>query len=268
VKPVEFFRFVMGSEVWTYTSADHPITYNDELYAPVPIGRGGIEAKNELSKANLDIKVDIYNPLARVLLRSVNEQVLTLTMFVQTDLGTGTAWKGRLSSLKPSGTQLTLAFESVFTSLRRPGLRARYQKTCRHALYGRGCTLDMDSFAVSALATAADGAIITVPDAALQADGWWVGGMLRAPDGVLRWIIAHAGSLITLSRPLESLQTALDNSGYGEGYGTYYGGVSVDLFPGCDHNRETCRVKFNNLDNYGGFPWIPSKNPMGGSSIV
>lgn len=258
MKPVEFFRFVMGSEVWTYTSADHPITYNDELYAPVPIGRGGIEAKNELSKANLDIKVDIYNPLSRTLLRSVNEEVLTLTMFVQTELGTGTAWKGRLSSLKPSGTQLTMAFESVFTSLRRPGLRARYQKTCRHALYGRGCTLDPDDFDVAATATAVDGSVVTVTEAAAQADGWWVGGMLRGPDNVLRWIIGHTGMALTLSRPLDSIAEEIAASGT----------ASVTLYPGCDHNRETCRVKFNNLDNYGGFPWIPSKNPMGGSSIV
>lgn len=268
MKPVEFFRFVMGSEVWTYTSADHPITYNDELYAPVPIGRGGIEAKNELSKANLDIKVDIYNPLSRTLLRSVNEEVLTLTMFVQTELGTGTAWKGRLSSLKPSGTQLTMAFESVFTSLRRPGLRARYQKTCRHALYGRGCTLNFQDFSLGGTATAVEGSTLTVLEAATETNGWWTGGMLRAPDGTLRWIIAHNGSAITLSRPIDSLTQAIEGSGYGQAYGNFYGGVNVELFPGCDHNRETCRVKFNNLDNYGGFPWIPSKNPMGGSSIV
>lgn len=258
MKPVEFFRFVMGSEVWTYTSADYPITYNDELYGPVSIGRGQMEAKNELSKASLEVKVDIYNPLARILLRSVNEEVLTLTLFVQTDVTTGTAWKGRLSSLKPTGSQLIMVFESVFTSLRRPGLRARYQKTCRHALYGRGCNLALASFATAGTATAVSGSVVTVTEAAGFADGYFTGGMLRGPDNILRWVLSHTGDSITLSRPLDSIGEAIALSGT----------ASVTLYPGCDHNRETCRVKFNNLDNYGGFPWIPSKNPMGGSSIV
>jgi len=42
----------------------------------------------------------------------------------------------------------------------------------------------------------------------------------------------------------------------------------VKIYPGCDRVRATCESKFDNLDNFGGFPWIPTKNPFGGSSIV
>ncbi|MCP3868314.1 MAG: hypothetical protein GY703_09520, partial [Gammaproteobacteria bacterium] len=45
------------------------------------------------------------------------------------------------------------------------------------------------------------------------------------------------------------------------------GGLAITLYPGCAHNPTACAA-FGNLDNYGGFWWIPGKNPMGGSSIV
>src|SRR3546814_2715916 len=41
-------------------------------------------------------------------------------------------------------------------------------------------------------------------------------------------------------------------------------GTAISLYPGCDHRRMTCKDKFNNILNYGGFDWIPTKNPMGG----
>jgi hypothetical protein len=38
--------------------------------------------------------------------------------------------------------------------------------------------------------------------------------------------------------------------------------TNVVLTVGCDHSTSTCASRFNNLDNYGGFPFIPSKNPF------
>lgn len=268
MKPVELYRMVMGSQVWTFTSADSRVIYNGDVYLPVSIGRGGIESKNELSKATLEVRLDIAQDLSRTLMRTYLEQVLGLTLFIQTSSGTETAWKGRLSSLKPNNTALVMSFESVFTSLRRPGLRARYQKTCRHALYGRGCVLDPEDFVLIGGVQSVSGVSVVVPDAAAQDYGYFLGGMLRAPDGALGYIVGHSGSQITLQRPLNSLLTAFAESGYGGSYGNYYGGLAVKLYPGCDHLRLTCKNKFGNLDNYGGFDWIPTKNPMGGSSIV
>jgi hypothetical protein len=37
---------------------------------------------------------------------------------------------------------------------------------------------------------------------------------------------------------------------------------------GCDRTFATCQSKFGNSLNFGGFPWIPVKNPFAGDSIV
>ncbi len=263
MKSVDLFRVTLASAVWTMTNSDVDQFYDagsgDERYVPTPMKRSGIEQKNELSKASLEIDIPLEHPLALTLLTSVTEQVMSLTVFTVRDAGTFVAWKGRLSGLKPGDTQLTLVFESIFTSLRRPGLRARFQRSCRHALYGRGCTLAPASFATAGTVAAIAGNVVTCAAAAAEADQFYQGGMLQASDGTYSYIIDHTGSSLTLQRVSFSLANDFAVNGVA---------TAVNIYPGCDHSRDTCDTKFSNLLNYGGFDWIPSKNPMGGSSIV
>lgn len=267
-KPKELYRFVEGSSVWTVTSADSSEVYNGETYVPVTIGRSEAESKNELSRANLQITVDPDNDMGRRWLKNILDEVVSLTLFSKDGADVVVAWKGRLSSVKLERTAITLIFESVFTSLRRFGLRGKYQRSCPHVLYGRGCNLNKDDFAVNGAITTINGVKITALAAALQPDGFYNAGMIEGPDGALRFVVQHVGTQLTLIRPLDSLGEGLANSGYGHGYGLAYGQFTANIYPGCDRTKETCSSKFANLNNYGGFPFIPLDNPMAGSSIV
>lgn len=265
---IELFKFVRESEEWHKTSANVEGSYNGETYKPAAIGRSDVEARNELSKSTLEIKLDIFDELSKTLLSQFTEKVLSLTLFIQNESGTNVAWKGRLTDIKPEKTILKLSFENIFTSLRRPGLRARFQKPCRHVLYGRGCNLNSEDFAVSGEILDVSNQFVTIAEASLQPQGYYVGGMLRVNDDILGFIIGHSGQIITLQRPIDSLVDGFPLRGYGVSYGNYYGGFKGTIYPGCDKLRQTCEDKFDNILNFGGFPWIPSKNPMDGSSIV
>lgn len=256
----ELFRFVEGDFISTQTSGDSLVEFNGEDYDPYPLGRTSAESKSELSRATIDINMDLANPLAQRHLASTIDSVVTLTIFQQTEMGTDTFWKGRLSLVKASNKGITMSFESIFTSLRRPGLRGRYQKSCRHALYGRGCNVNPEDHAVEGTISAITGTTVTVPGLDAYPDGRFRGGMIRAPDGVVRFIVGHVGNVVTLSRPFQQLVDLFAATGPGT--------VEVKVYPGCRHNMGDCIDIFDNLPNYGGFPWIPQKNPMGGSSIV
>lgn len=260
MKVIELFRFVEGTDIETQTSGDAVVTYNSEDYIPCAIRRTNAESKNELSKASIDITMDLSNPMAQRHLASSIDSVVTLTIFQQTDMGTDTFWKGRLSVVKATNKSITMSFESIFTSLRRPGLRGRWQKSCRHVLYGRGCNLNSEDFKFESTITSISGVSVTIAGLDAAPDGRYRGGMIRAPDGVVRFIINHVGNVVTLSRPFQQLTDLFNDTGPGT--------VAVKVYPGCNHNMADCTGVFDNLPNYGGFPWIPSKNPMGGSSIV
>lgn len=255
----ELYRIAIGDRVWTITSADANQTHNSELYIATAMGRGGYQVRGEVSKANLEVRLPLDHELAVLLLGSWLEEIATLTLFRKRASGTSTIWKGRLTGTTPGDDVVKLVFESIFTSMRRPGLRARFQKSCRHALYGRGCNLDPEAFAAAATLDAIDGRTLTVPEAALQASGYYAGGMVRAPDGTLTYISAHNGDQLEMNRISGALASPLAADGPG---------VAITIYPGCDHSYATCDAKFSNDDNYGGFDYIPTKNPMGGSSIV
>ncbi len=257
------------SNVWTYTSGDETLTYNGEVYTPSAMGRTEAETKNELSRANIEVRMSLNHEMGKRWLHDHVETMVGLTVYERDeDNEVSVVWKGRLAGVKPSMSEIILNFESIFTSLRRPGLRARYQRSCRHMLYGRTCGVNKESWAVAGVPTAVAGTVVTVPEAAAYHAGYFATGMLEGPDGTLRFIIAHNGSQLTLLRPFESLAKALVSDGYGLSYGKYYGGVTCRMFPGCDRSRNICLNRYNNLDNYGGFDWIPLRNPFDGSSIV
>lgn len=261
----ELYRFAEQATglFWTYTSGNEVVSYDAgdgaEDYEPASISRTEAEVKNEISKSNIDVQIPLTNEVAIRWMQDNGEKIVSLTIFEREKNGTvNVVWKGRLSSILPDMTAVTLKMESIFTSMRRPGLRARYQRSCRYALYGRGCALDPADFEIDASVSAAVGRTFTIAAAATQPDGYFVGGMLRAGDGTLSYVTAHVGNQITLQRLSFTLTTDVS-----EGFP-----FDVKLYPGCDHSRATCDEKFDNLLNYGGFDFIPIKNPLGGSSIV
>jgi uncharacterized phage protein (TIGR02218 family) len=261
--PIDLYRVATATKVWTFTGVDtgkisDGITYNsgsgDEYYVPLPVSRGNIEQKNEVAKQDLTITIPIDSALAQFLLVTYVSEVLSLTMFTKRGGSYETSWKGRLVSYKPEANKMQIIFESVFSGLRRVGLRAVYQAVCRHALYGRGCNLAIESFATTSSMTARADNVVTVTAASAQPDGYYTGGLIRDPAQGLSYIINHVGATLTLQRVSKSLLGALP--------------MTVKIYPGCNHTRLTCKDKFNNLPNYGGFDWLPQKNPTGGSSII
>ena len=255
-RPVELYRFALGLQRWTYTSGQTAVVYQSETYAPAPIRRSGIEQGNELHRAGLEITLPRDNPLAALFIASPPEGVMSVTLYrfhaSDADAETITLWKGRVGGARLAGSELTLTCEPVATSLKRPGLRARYQMICRHALYSAGCGALAASFRVDGTVAAVSGASVQVAAAASKPDGYFVAGMLTTASAGARMIVGHTGANLTLVAPMPGLAVGMD----------------VQLYAGCDHSVATCRDRFGNLPNFGGFPYIPIKNPFSGDAIV
>lgn len=255
-QPIELYEFKQGLSTWRYTSAVFTVTVLAADYEPATIVRSGITQSNEASGAGISLTFPRDHEFARQFLGLSPDIVTTLTIYrshvTDVDAEYQAYWKGRVVAGKASGSELTLECESVFTSMRRAGLRARYQLSCRHTLYSESCGVNMDSYKSEALVQSVTGSTITCTVVGGFADGYFTGGIVKLPSGAMRFIVGHTSATLTLSRPfIESV-----------------GGMTVEVFPGCDHLKTTCHSKFNNLLNFGGFPYIPSVNPFGGTSIA
>ena len=252
--PVELYLFVQGTQFWRFTSAAEPVTYLGVEYTPSSLSRDRVKQSQDVMKDSLKLQFPRGDAFANQFLGFAPDLVTTVTVFRghAGDNEFRPYWKGRVVAASASGNAIDVACESVFSSIRRPGLRARYELTCRHALYSARCGVVLEAYQVNGTASAVSGVTITVLAALGYADGYFTGGMIKGPDEATRFITSHVGSTLTLQRPMNTLGV----------------GVGVRIYPGCNHLMGACKDKFGNLDNYGGFPWIPTRNPYDGRSIV
>ncbi len=137
---------------------------------------------------------------------------------------------------------------------KRSGPRMTYSGLCDHVLYDARCKIlrsgdPAGEFTFTGLVSGVSGSDITVNGLAARGAGWAITGFVQAPAGApedKRLILAQAGDTITLLLPF-SIPVA---------------GLNVDVFAGCTHDLAICQSKFDNVINYGGFPFIPRKNPF------
>lgn len=254
--PYELFEFRQGSNFWRYTSSANDVVKSNETFSAEYIKRDEVRQVDDIAKGGLKVTLSRTNEFASSFLGNAPEGVTTLTIW-RAHFTDGASeyvayWKGRLLKTSASGSEITLDCESIFSSLKRPGLRARYERSCRHSLYNARCTLSMSSFQLVAYVSGADGIDLVIADASAQVDGYYTGGVVMDDNGSYRLITKHVGTAIRINRRFAASP----------------GNTNVTLYPGCDKAKATCISKFNNLPNFGGFPFIPTINPFGGSSII
>ena len=255
-QPVELYKFVQGLQTWYYTSGPDDVTYLAALYVSAPIIRSAITQTNDITRSSINLTFPREHEFSSMFLGFTPDLITTVTIFRShvTDSAHEwiAYWKGRVMSGKADGSQVELECEPVFSSMRRVGLRAKFQRTCRHTLYSISCGVNMDTYKATTTVMSTTGWSLVNTASGLQPDGYYSGGIVRLASGAMRFIVNHVGTTLYLSRPfVEDIS-----------------GATIDIFPGCDHLRSTCVGKFGNGDNFGGFPYSPVINPFGGSAIV
>ncbi len=253
-EPVEFYTFSYQDQVRYYCTAPVPITRDTITYQPETISRGNTEITEDLNRVPL--KVTTHKNLDPVLLfiRGVVHFPMSLTIFrgYAVPLVPDTfalIFKGLVTNCEFNDFEAELNCEPISSALRAPGLRKTYEPSCVHSLYSQhGCKVDKTAHAVaSSVVSQQNGKILTLPQT--YPDDFFAGGYVEI-ESALYMIASNTGNTITLSR-----------------FALFTGNPAITLYPGCQHTRQDCHNKFNNIANFGGFPWMPMKNPYTGDPI-
>jgi len=254
-RPVELYEFLYGATAYRYTSADGDVVYGGNTYSAVPIARGAVEATNEVARLALEITCTRELPVLEPFAVCPPEEVVLITLR-RLHSGDGEAiimWMGRVLNVTLNNAAAEIHCESVFTSLKRVGLRRLYQKSCPHVVYGTGCGLARATYKATKTVSTVVGTTITVGSIG-AVDGYYAGGYLEWSSGGVshrRSIHSQTGGAVVIGFPIPGIAAS----------------DSVDLYPGCDHTLATCASKFSNSANYGGMPFFPPKNPFAGVAI-
>lgn len=255
-EPIELYTFVRQSTVFRYTSADEDKTFAGFLYESVPMERTSFNQELESAKQAITISSIKDLAVTQTFRSSPSSNVTTVNIqrYHEGDTEAVVLWLGRIINVKFSERKVAISCDPFFTSLKRSCLRLRYQTNCPHVLYSDSCGVARASFELNATLLGANGIQLISGDFTAFADGYFNGGYVEWDDSGIteqRFILAHVGDSIVINLPFPGIP----------------GNADVKAFPGCDHTLAVCNVTFSNEDNYGGQPFYPEVNPMGGSPV-
>lgn len=250
-RPYELYRFQYGpSEIDSYKYTNSVTDIGD--FKAIPINRDSYKTTGKAERDQQNITMPVTTDLAKLLLPYPTPIPVEITIW-QGHHGEPeqmVVWVGRILSNAYKGNEIALTCESTLISLKRQGLRRRYQLGCPFVLYGPDCKVDRAAFT-------RDAEIIDIQNGVPQFNAGWNGTfpIAKFVGGVLRWQSTHgveyrsiraatAGS-VTFNGALRDLEI----------------GMIVQLILGCNHRMADCRDVFDNILNFGGQPWIPLQNP-------
>lgn len=265
-RPIELYRFVYGDQpgdTFNYSDGDFPTTLPGppaETYLPLPIQRSVSTNNGTLDKSTLEVELPGNAPIADIFRISPPGRVVTLTIYQgeadDPDAEFIAFWSGRVLSVAWEGSKAKLNCEPISTAFRRAGLRRNFQYMCPHVLYGPQCKASRVAATFPAEVYSITGNQVVLATVFASPDRF-VGGMMEWTTNTgqyrARTVLAISGGFGTFVT-LNGLPTGM------------LVGDTVNLVYGCRHTKESCAQVHNNIGNFGGCPWIPSDNPIGGSS--
>ena len=254
-QPVQLFEFVTGASVARFASCAEDVGTAPLIYSASAVKVGTMRAGENIFKDSIKITFPRSDLFAKYYIWNSPDTATTVTVKRwHRGLSTSAAiveWKGRIVSVTTGETTIALECESIYTSLKRIGLAMQFEISCIHPLYAGGCGASKPSMRHDTTIVSAGAETVEVASLSAFSNGWFSGGLIEYA-GDARFILNHSGNILRLASPMTSLSA----------------GDNVALYPGCDKTTTTCLSKFNNIDNYLGFPWMPNRNPFDGTPIA
>lgn len=262
-----------GVTVHRLTFVDHDVAHESQVYKATPGGRSEIGVSQVGSDRECTITLPINHAFVRrYLAGGVPPGKITLTIrrkyYPSDDIETIFTGEIESMSVDDDNTEATFRCES---RLGRAQLRVIPNVTCGrdcpHMLYDTMCAISRtgtnpDGHAYKLTTTVLHVAgrdvrvdLTNVPAAYVHRATWCINGELFHVASGERMIIADQADLNpgVSTVTLLTMQSAIHGLKIGD---------SVEVYAGCLFDYDTCDQKFDNARRFGGFPYLPNKNPF------
>ncbi len=232
---IESYVFTDLDGRYTYTSQTDAANYLPIAHSPLKI-TGNIFADD----VNVAVAADRNDEMPWVKWASgADAGKVHLTLMQGSDV----AYRGSLVSVQVGMNALSFKFTSRLRVRR--GLRRRYQRGCNYQFVeGNTCRANVviESRVVSSLSGRSFAVVMPVAN-----HENYINGTISYSNRNY-WIVSvEDDSNFTLNLPPQGLSV----------------GDSINMRSGCDKVFKTCKERYGNSRNYGGFPHLPEESPFG-----
>lgn len=255
-RPLEVYEIAQGSSTTRFTSNGSDVTLNGNVYSAIAISRGAVALSTRDRSRSFEVTVPSSLEFVQQYVSNAPGPIATLNVIrLQRDESPAfntqvLVFKGVVKTVKFSedGRVAIIVCQTIESAASRQIPRFTYMSQCNHTLFDPGCGLDSGLFSHTGLVSAVSGNDVTVTG--LNASGFDItGGVLQIPSqpGEFRLVLSQSSDTVTLLLPFPSDPT----------------GDNAVAFAGCDHViTSDCALVFDNVERYGGFAFVPNRNPF------
>ncbi|MGB3245786.1 MAG: DUF2163 domain-containing protein [Sulfitobacter sp.] len=164
-------------------------------------------------------------------------------------------FRGTIGEISRANGAFRAELRGLTEALNRP-LGRVYQKPCTAVLGDSQCGVDTGDerfFTIQKVQVEEDGRKFSWQGLNTFEEGWFARGRFEVREGPAKglWGIVKHDRFVGTTRTVELWEPIR---------GDVSAGTEVRLVAGCDKRLGTCRVKFNNIRNFQGFPDLPSED--------
>ncbi len=251
----ELYEFVGLFNSYYYTSFAEDLVVSGRTYISVPgLKRKNLKVTSVGGSSSGDLEINLPFDLAITKEYAFTDIPPTLNLTLRRghrgDPGVAfpTIWSGEVGSWTVKGKQASLKVPSAFATALDATIPAqRWQGPCSHLLYDQRCGILRADYDHATQVVSLSTNIINVASLPWTGTEGVGGEIVNIDTGERRTIRSHSGLVVTVKVGFTDMRP----------------GSNVILYQGCDHSAATCKLKFNNLDQYGGCNLVPSLNPFG-----
>jgi len=249
---IELYRIKDGQNEYYYTSSNKEFTVNNIdsvvdgiTFYPRAIQRSEISI-DSIEKDNFDFEVPIsMKPFDEFIFINPNDSIF---VYLYNDKGES-LYTGKVSNVEFNLKKhnMKIKVSNIISILSNNIPKNNFSPSCSYDLYSKDCGILEEDRKVIYNNTEYQinsnleiQLLITAPDINYFSNGFCI------IDNQNNYIISHNTDIIKFLYPIKNTSFTGD----------------IYIYPGCSKTINECKNKFNNLENFGGFPFVPKSDPF------
>jgi len=245
---IELYTLTIGSTIYRmHDSVEVSLNIGGDDFYRVQVSRGPIATGQE--SLEIGLPGDHEFSLQFATIAPGQTATLTIQAYHRNDPATEVkvVYKGVVRSVAftQNAAKSAISLVPVNEALDKLIPERTFQAACNNVLFDSDCKVSAGSYSHTNIVSAILGNVVTVTGLlSAKGDGWSTGGYVSYGTLDYRLILEQDGDDLVLVLPFHANVT----------------GQTVTVYAGCDHSIAVCASKFSNDINFGGCPYVPTKN--------